>query len=51
MYDRIITRIDKEKKDVDTKINKDFKKKQQQTTDSLKRASKNKKKQTILARG
>lgn len=51
MYDRIITRIDKEKKDVDSKINKDFKKKQQRITDSLKRASKNKKKQTILARG
>lgn len=51
MYDRIITRIDKEKKDVDAKINKDFKKKQQRINDSLKRVSKKKKTKTILARG
>lgn len=51
MYERIITRIEKEKKDVDAKINTDYKKKQQQTTDSLKRASKKKKRKTILARG
>lgn len=50
MYDRIIARIEKEKKDVDAKINKDFKEKQQQITDSLKKVSK-KKKSTVLARG
>ncbi|GAA4759905.1 MULTISPECIES: DUF4296 domain-containing protein [Flavobacterium] len=50
MYDRIIARIEKEKKDVDAKINKDFKKKQQQIADSLKKVSK-KKKPTVLARG
>lgn len=51
MYDHIITRIDKEKKDVDAKINKDFKKQQQRINDSLKRVSKKKKTKTILARG
>lgn len=52
MYDRIIKRIETEKKTVDTEINKDFKKQQKQTTDSLKRASKKKKNvKTILARG
>lgn len=50
MYDRIIKRIETEKKTVDAEISKDFKKKQQRITDSLKRSSKKKKRQTILGK-
>ncbi len=51
MYERIISRIEKEKKIADVQIAKDFKIKQQRITDSLKKASKKNKEQKILAKG
>lgn len=51
MYERIIARIEKEKKDVDAKIDRDFKKQQKRIKDSLKKVSKNKQGKTVLAKG